>query len=153
MLEYRESVTQSTFCTSEYWKNQTTGLFTTYVAYQFEVSAAQTTQQTGASINMPGFFSVVAFFLGIALLFMALGIRVSASVQALASGVAATLGVNDQGSRLALVAGLMLIMWSFAYTGFGSWISTLGFGVGDIVFSVLSMMYLVGGWWMMHSYF
>lgn len=146
----------TTYCVAGnhgYWYNWTAGALTTYPAFIYQISVPQSTQQTGANgIQLPGFFSFLGFILGIILLIMSLGLTLSGSFQALASGASASAGVNEQGSRLALVFGAGLILWSFIYSEFGSWMFSFGdLGFGSMLTIIFPAIFFLGLYWRIFS--
>ena len=110
------------------------------------------------SINIPNMFTFVGFLIGIILFIMGLGLTISANAQALATGVGGSVGVDDQGARLAQIIGIGLIVWTFFSSLFGAWlglngfISPIGLGLSLIIYIILSAMFFFGTYWQISSW-
>lgn len=103
---------------------------------------------SNVTINLPNTFSVIGFIFGIGLLFGGLGLTIALSV--LASGT--TIGFNAQGTKMMQVMGIALVIWSFVFSEFGSWLSVFTLGLGTIIYILFTAMYFVGIYWRMFSF-
>ncbi len=97
--------------------------------------------------SLPNSFAGLSFIFGVILLFAGFGLAITA----------ATIGftINEQGTRLAQVFGVGIVIWSFVYGEFGaSWLTaaTLGLGIAAIATSCLTVMFFMGMYWQMMSY-
>ena len=111
-----------------------------------------------ATFSVSNSFSFFAFFAGAILLFMGFGFNLAFSI--LTNG--GSLGINEQGTKLAQVLGIGLTIWAFISSEFG-WIFITNFSlsgslIGTIisiglgfVYVVFSVMFFVGLYWRIFS--
>lgn len=93
-------------------------------------------------------FGFWSFVFGAIMLVIGLGITVSAKI----AGSGTTTGSNTQGTRQAVILGMFIMLWSFAYSEFGSWQGDLWFGLGTIAFLILASIGFTGVYWRFFSY-
>ena len=97
---------------------------------------------TSAS-SLPNSFSAISFITGALLLFLGIGLAITSAVIGFS--------INAQGTKLAQVFGFGLIVWSFIYGEFGSWLSVFTLGIGTIVFVMFTASFFLGLYWRMFS--
>ena len=90
---------------------------------------------------------IVGFFFGLALFFLGFGIQIGAGGSIVSTGTNFSLGSNPQGSKLAQVIGMGLIIWIFLFSEFSSWYTSgfLPYGL-DGSFGVISIA-ITGAFW------
>jgi hypothetical protein len=112
--------------------------------------------QAQGTITVANTFSFFALIAGMILLFMGFGFNIMISL--LTNG--GSLGINEQGTKMAQVFGIGLTIWSFITSEFAYWVfSPYGSGlIGSIltltftaVYSVLGIMFFLGLYWRMFS--
>lgn len=98
-----------------------------------------TVNQNTSTTSLPNSFSALSFLFGVVLFFAGLGISLTA----------ATIGftIDGQGTKLAQVFGLGILVWSFVFGEFGSWLTALPFNLGDIGFVTFTIMFFMGLYW------
>jgi hypothetical protein len=93
------------------------------------ITSAENSDNNGGSIGQNtgtsfwGLNLLIAWVIGIVLFIIGLGISFQASGEIFASGASVGAGVNSQGTRLAQVLGLGLIVWVPLYSEFSAWIT------------------------------
>jgi hypothetical protein len=109
-----------------------------------------------ATFSVANTFSFFAMIAGMILLFMGLGLNFAFSI--LTNG--GTLGVNEQGTKMAQVMGIGLVVWSFITSEFAYWvffnyqsgfIGTLLSLVFTSMYSVLTVIFFLGLYWRIFS--
>lgn len=101
----------------------------------------------GANALNAGFFTpFLTFLVGVILFFLALGLNMKGGGSIFGSGTQFGIGSNPQGTKLAQVIGLGLIIWSVLYSEFGTWINTslLPYGLDSVVLIFISGMFFFG---------
>lgn len=111
-----------------------------------------------ATFSVTNSFSFFAFFAGAILLFMGFGFNIAFSI--LTNG--GSLGINEQGTKLAQVLGIGLTIWAFISSEFG-WIFVTNFSLsGSLIGTIISLglaftyvafsaMFFIGLYWRMFS--
>lgn len=98
-----------------------------------------------ATFNVNNTFAFYAMIAGIILLAMGLGLTVGFSI--LTNG--GTLGINPQGTKLAQVIGLGLVVWSFISSEFSQWILDIPLVGTTVIFPLLTIIFFLGLYWLL----
>ena len=104
--------------------------------------------QTGASGLVWGLLGTfVTFLFGLALFLLGTGINIQGSGSIFGNSAGLSVGSNPQGSKLAQVIGLGLVIWSFLFSEFSSWYTSgfLPYGL-DGSFGVVGIA-ITGSFW------
>jgi hypothetical protein len=92
--------------------------------------------------TLTGLGSLVSFILGaILLIFSFVSI---ASAQVLSTG--GSFGISDQGAKMVQGIGVGLLVWGTALQFEGAWISSLPLGLGTLLFSIFTIIFVIGVW-------
>jgi hypothetical protein len=100
--------------------------------------------------------AIISIIVGFFLLLMALGITISAQVQALTVGASGSIGFNEQSTKMAQVLGPGLLIWGLLQLSMPSWGSGFDMYINglSLIFSlILEIIFITGLWWMVHSRF
>lgn len=116
---------------------------------RYEPGLADIIGSGGTSLNLLSFFG---FLIGIILFVMSFGIGFGGGANVVGSGPSFQFSANSQGTRLAQVFGIGLMLYAPIYSEFSSWIFTLGFGVGAMISLIIPAMFFVGLYWQMESF-
>jgi hypothetical protein len=98
-----------------------------------------------SSSSLGGLTLVLGFIVGLVLFLIGLGISVNAGGSVLATGTSAGVGTNMQGTRLAQIVGLGLLIWTPLYSEFSTWFASgfLGFGLDAIIGVALTTAFAI----------
>lgn len=115
------------------------------------VDGASTTGNSGFNFGL--LTPIILFIIGIALFLIGLGLQISAGGTIFGTGTSLGVGANAQGTRLAQVVGLGLIVWIPLYSEFGTWIVPANFpyGISIIVTFLITGMFFFGVFWQLLS--
>lgn len=92
-----------------------------------------------------GFFTpFLTIVIGLVIFLIGLGINIRGGGSIFGSGTTLGVGVNQQGTRLAQVIGLGLIIWSPLYSEFGGWIISLPIGINALILLVMPGLFVFG---------
>ena len=110
--------------------------------------------QTGANGVVFGLLGVfVTFLFGLALFLIGTGINIQGQGSIFGSGTGFSLGSNPQGSKLAQVVGLGLVLWAFLFSEFSSWYTSgfMPYGL-DGTFGIISIAVTGSFWFGLYSW-
>jgi hypothetical protein len=99
---------------------------------------------TVGNASLPNAFSGLSFLFGAILFFLGFGLSISSAIIGF--------NINEQGTKLAQVMGIGILVWSFIYGEFGSWLLFLPFNLGLITFTSFTVMFFMGLYWRMFSW-
>lgn len=92
-----------------------------------------------------GFFTpFLTLLLGIVLFLIGMGINLQAGGSIFGSGTQFGVGTNPQGSKMAQIVGLGLIVWSPLFSEFGGWLAFLGLGIGTFLTLLVTGLFFFG---------
>ena len=109
-----------------------------------------------ATFSVANSFSFFAFLAGLVLIVMGFGLNLAFSI--LTNG--GTIGINEQGTKLAQSMGIALTVWAFVTSEFGYiFITVFNFGLLGLilnvilgaVYTIMSVMFFIGIYWRMFS--
>lgn len=112
------------------------------------------TPNTTASDSLPNIFSGLSFLFGVILFFAGIGLAITSALIGFT--------INEQGTKLAQVFGIAIVIWSFITSEFG-WIFVTNFSMnGDLIGTIISLvfgfvyivftvMFFVGTYWRLFS--
>lgn len=109
-----------------------------------------------STLNFGLLTPILSFIIGLILVIIGIGLRISASGSIFGTGTGFTAATNDQGTKLAQVIGFGLLIWTplFSEFGSGSWIASqwLPNGLDIVVGFLLTAMFGAGLVWQLWSY-
>lgn len=125
-----------------------TGIIASATTYYCLLPVSNANIQTSSSsvtTTLPNSFALFSFLFGVILLFMGLGLSLSTAIMGFS--------VNEQGTKLAQIFGISIVVYSFAFNEFSGWLGILGFGIGAALTIIFSAIYFVGVTWQSQSLF
>lgn len=101
------------------------------------------TVSTTGNASLPNAFAGLSFLFGVILFFLGFGFALTSAIIGFS--------INEQGTKIAQVMGIGILVWSFVYGEFGNWLLFLPFNLGIIAFTIFTVMFFMGLYWRLFS--
>ncbi|MDE1824340.1 MAG: hypothetical protein KGH74_03505 [Candidatus Micrarchaeota archaeon] len=114
------------------------------------------TQSVSSGANFGILTPIIVFIIGLALLFLGLGIGLTGGGSILGTGTTVGISSNRQGTKMAQILGMGLIVWAPLYSEFSTWFTTglLPYGLDGslgVVGIGLTGLFFFGIFWLIQS--
>lgn len=129
---------ETKYCSTAFLNTQT--IFSLWYSSQNCVNFQSwfTAPKATGGFNVGFFTPFLTLLIGIVLFLIGTGINLAAGGSILGSGTQFGVGTNDQGTRMAQILGLALIVWAPLYSEFATWFTSglLPFGLDGSIISI-----------------